>query len=74
MSVEDEVVCSNLATTHRTDSCGALYKQRTTTREISHTVHPGWENDVITSVLIIATRSKSLTKQEVFTGIAYVVT
>ena len=31
-------------------------------------LHPGWENDVITSVLIIVTRSKLLTKQEVFTG------
>ena len=31
-------------------------------------LHPGWENDVITSVLIITIRSKSLTKQEVCSG------
>ena len=36
VSIEDQVVCSHLATTYRTGGCGALYKQRRTTREISH--------------------------------------
>ena len=39
VSIEDQVVCSHFATTYRTGGCGALYKQRRTTREISHSAY-----------------------------------